>query len=277
MSFHSSKIASLWTDASELLSRSQKEHDTSLLDENRALIEQIVILHESDRAQAHDWLDAKEGNYVGGGQELHSHNEVDAYYDGKLEECYEGIRIAERTREKVERWLETQQRIERLHRAFVREHDNTHKTITEIRRVAEQVQRGEGGLSRMERLIDRLASQVPALREALQDAKDDHGCGRPNWETFVAMSETELDHMRNWFSEWSNLDTYYRFQHERPEVNDEVTCFRDRERFFGFVRMMREDDPEAGRMRLWKVTGKFDRADDDDAVVIVGLAEEIFL
>ena len=53
------------------------------------------------------------------------------------------------------------------------------------------------------------------------------------------------------------MPIYYRFQHEQPTVGEEVHCFTNLERFRGFVRMMRGDDPDFRRMKLWEINGKF--------------------
>ena len=65
------------------------------------------------------------------------------------------------------------------------------------------------------------------------------------------------------------MPTYYRFQHGQPKPGEVVHCFRDIEAFRGFVRMMRRDDPEARRMGLWEIDGRFVRDDDGDALVRV--------
>ena len=68
---------------------------------------------------------------------------------------------------------------------------------------------------------------------------------------------------------------YYRFQHEAPKPGETVHCFTDLTAFRGFIRMMRQHDPDARRMRCWEVRGQFVRADEDDAVVKVLSAKEI--
>jgi hypothetical protein len=71
------------------------------------------------------------------------------------------------------------------------------------------------------------------------------------------------------------MPVYYRFDHEKPKVGDEVHCFTDIELFRGFVRMMRLDDPDFRRMRFWEIDGRFVRSDEGDAVVRVVAAKEI--
>jgi hypothetical protein len=75
----------------------------------------------------------------------------------------------------------------------------------------------------------------------------------------------------------SQTGKYYRFQHEQPQAGELVHCFTNLQHFRGFVRMMRQDDPDARRMKTWEVTGQFVRADEDDAIVRVAFAREIHI
>lgn len=73
------------------------------------------------------------------------------------------------------------------------------------------------------------------------------------------------------------MAVYYRFQHEQPRPGEVVHCFTNLDHFRNFVRMMKRDDPDSARMKVWAVEGKFVRTDEDDVVVRVTSARELRL
>ena len=69
--------------------------------------------------------------------------------------------------------------------------------------------------------------------------------------------------------------TGFRFDHDQAAKGDIVHCFRTLEGLKSFVAMMKGQDPEFGRMRYWKVEGRFAGHDEGDVRIFVESAVEI--
>ena len=73
------------------------------------------------------------------------------------------------------------------------------------------------------------------------------------------------------------METYYRFQNEKPKMGEQVHCFKEYGDFSSFVQMMKHQDSQFHRMKFWKITGDFIKEDEGDAIVRVHFAEQIYL
>ena len=71
------------------------------------------------------------------------------------------------------------------------------------------------------------------------------------------------------------LGIYYRFQNESPRRGALVHCFTSLQTFRGFIRMMRQQDPNHKQMKCWEIEGQFVKPDNGDAIVRVVSAKEI--
>lgn len=70
---------------------------------------------------------------------------------------------------------------------------------------------------------------------------------------------------------------YYRFQNEMPLPGEVVHCYKNKDEFWKFVRMMKSEDADFKRMKFWEIEGEFVRPDDGDVVVKVKSTRQIYL
>lgn len=70
---------------------------------------------------------------------------------------------------------------------------------------------------------------------------------------------------------------YYRFDEQKPQVGEEVHCFKSFEKFKRDVKQFERDTGGRGFMRYWEVKGEFVSEDEGDAVVRVVSVREIGL